>query len=733
MVAITFGGQPITIKLGENTDLAVRSAATASAAAAAAQAGVDRYFATIAAGVAGSSVGQFFASAESGSTRVYLRTGTSPFYVDQGDAAAPITRPLLGAIANIRTRSASTAAAFKTLSQTYNLEGYAGDVHVNETVVFLERDNFKLYGNGATIRNTNTTALTVNDTVSYVFFLGTSNYADTHRLTPYAVSSASGPIMTSVGNGSSKFAVGDKVVMLGATRYDATGAGLYYIYRNYHYSIVIAVTADTITLESAPPRELLADTPTIANATQQSLTSVWPEAPGYHLLYAPMIENVKLKSDVGGLYSGGGVINGVFRDIVAEGRNGWALNAMHNCLVDGLRFTAWRKCLELAEGSHRTVIRNVRGSIQDWAAKGDIGASPFFVAMNENCAACTFDDLDLDFGATSASGNAVQLGSGRDNEIRNARFRGSAHTGVALAVQARSEPGMSNLRSGYRNVYLDMPTPSSFFSCNDGGAGIDRAYCVDSTFIGTPTVRGSLLAGTNGSYLRNYVQNGNIEFAGTVTGWRIEGNTVDNGALTFPTTFTNNRVVGNYFKNGFNNLTSALLRSNTIADNDSDANRSLNAAAVIDDTPATTAITTTTANTPRWSMVCPAGTLSAGDRILIRARLAAGGTGAGGRNVAVGASTPTAGRQGCGSRSVTATGSMNVECELVVVSNTLIFFRTSIGGTEAGPSSVAVDNLTTNALTITVEAWSADGVATVVPYGCRIVPRKPGMREIPGL
>lgn len=63
----------------------------AEAAAVTAQAGVERYFATIAAGVAGSAVGQFFASAETGTTRIYERTALSPFYVDQGDAAAPST------------------------------------------------------------------------------------------------------------------------------------------------------------------------------------------------------------------------------------------------------------------------------------------------------------------------------------------------------------------------------------------------------------------------------------------------------------------------------------------------------------------------------------------------------------------------------------------------------------------------------------------------------------------
>jgi len=79
------------------SEVSEAEADAAALSAAAAQAGVDNYFATIAAGVAGTAVDGFFASAESGSTRIYKRTGTSPFYVDQGDAAAPATKALLAA------------------------------------------------------------------------------------------------------------------------------------------------------------------------------------------------------------------------------------------------------------------------------------------------------------------------------------------------------------------------------------------------------------------------------------------------------------------------------------------------------------------------------------------------------------------------------------------------------------------------------------------------------------
>lgn len=66
-------------------------AAIAEAAAVAAQAGVDRFRETIAQGIADFAVGEFFASAETGTTRIYQRTDTAPFYTDAGDGAAPLT------------------------------------------------------------------------------------------------------------------------------------------------------------------------------------------------------------------------------------------------------------------------------------------------------------------------------------------------------------------------------------------------------------------------------------------------------------------------------------------------------------------------------------------------------------------------------------------------------------------------------------------------------------------
>lgn len=53
--------------------------------------GIVAYRDTRAAGVADFAVGEYFTSAETGDLRLYKRTNVAPFYVDQGDGAAPLT------------------------------------------------------------------------------------------------------------------------------------------------------------------------------------------------------------------------------------------------------------------------------------------------------------------------------------------------------------------------------------------------------------------------------------------------------------------------------------------------------------------------------------------------------------------------------------------------------------------------------------------------------------------
>lgn len=272
------------------------------------------------------------------------------------------------------------------------------------------------------------------------------------------------------------------------------------------------------------------------------------------------------------------------------------------------------------------------------------------------------------------------------------------------------------------------PVCSQFFACNDGGAGIVRPFLADSRFSGTPSAYAATLDGTDGRLVRNRFESGNVQFASSsATGWRVEDNSI-NGSMTIGSG-KGNVIRGNYIRDGFTDIGSAQCRNNIIADNESEASRALNAAAVIADMQGAN-ITATAVNAPFRTMICPAGTLAPGDRIAIRARLVAGGTGGGNRNAALSVSTPGSGRLGCGSRVVTAYGSLNIEGELVVQSDTSIIFRTSIGGVESGPSAVTVASLAANPLTVAVEAW-VTGTEVVVPYGCRIIPMKLGMKHLP--
>lgn len=78
------------IRAGENTIAAQQAAATATSAASVAQ-GMANFRATFAEAIAAFAVGTYFTCIETGTIRMYKRTSGSPFYVDQGDPAAPLS------------------------------------------------------------------------------------------------------------------------------------------------------------------------------------------------------------------------------------------------------------------------------------------------------------------------------------------------------------------------------------------------------------------------------------------------------------------------------------------------------------------------------------------------------------------------------------------------------------------------------------------------------------------
>lgn len=57
--------------------------------------GSTNFRATFVEAIADFAVGQYFSCAETGALRIYKRTGAMPFYADQGDSAAPLTKALM--------------------------------------------------------------------------------------------------------------------------------------------------------------------------------------------------------------------------------------------------------------------------------------------------------------------------------------------------------------------------------------------------------------------------------------------------------------------------------------------------------------------------------------------------------------------------------------------------------------------------------------------------------------
>lgn len=631
--------------------------------------------------------------------------------------------------ASLAWRSEATAAALEALALEYPLlTGEAGAIHTVDTAPYIMRDRLVIRGNGAELRNVNPTPLDVDHNLSAGLNLGNSSVWETPLLTYYPVASASGSSLALSAGAGDNFAPGDLVVLHGATTYPGP-ENHYDIYRNYLRARVVKVTADEVVLDRSIPRELADDVPVIAN-TAEDMISYLPGAPQYYLLYAPHISDLTVSSDVGTALQNGGVIDGVFRDLTLHGRNGLALNAMQDCLFEGIRFVAWRKICELAEGSYGTVVRNMRGVLTDagtrFAGASDI--APFFIALGESSAECVLDDLAVDSGPNDATGAGVIFGSGRNNEMRNSRLRFPALTASAISIQTVATAGNPNADCGFRNLSVTAPVCSQFFVCSDGGAGIVRPYLEGSRFLGAPTVRAATLRGIDGRFYGNFFENGDVQLDNSTARCRIEDNTI-NGSMNL-LGGTGNVVRGNYIRDGFSGLSNNFLRTNTVADNESDASRRLAAAAHI--SALNSNVTTTFVNSAYASAVFAAGDLKPGDKIFVRSAANTASTGSTHIKNARVSVTSNGTTTGAGSRAVTSASTpCDVEAVIEVVTDTFLSFVTRIGDTTAGSGSVIVSSLNTYGLTVNLEYWTSNSAEGIVVRTARIVAVKPGMRHLP--
>jgi hypothetical protein len=614
--------------------------------------------------------------------------------------------------ANIEARTEPTAAALEALSDEFALlTGRAGVTHTVETAPYLRRDRLTIRGNGAELRNVNQTPLSGGaDSEQATLPVGNSNVWSTDALTYYPVVSTDGIVLTVRSGDGDNFADGTLVVVRGATHFNIV-AGDYNVYRNVIRARVVAATADTITLDRLLPRELLADAPVIANADQGTDT--------YYLLHAPHISNLVLSSDVGESLKWGGVIDGTFRDLTFIGRNGIALNAMQDCLIENVHVQGWRKFCELAESSFGTTIRHLRASLADASTKrnGSSDVAPNFISLGENCAECVFDDLLVNSGSNDSTLNACQLGPGRNNEIRNSVLRFPAHTGPALAIQSGGFAGNEIVDCGYRNVTVHAPVCSRFFLIKDVAQTVIRPYLIDVKCFGVPTVSAGFVSGDQGVLSNIWCEHGALDLSGSFTNWVIE------------------RC---YFPDGFTNLTPEVLQANPgIRDNESDASRRLNAAASI--TEGNTILVTSTATRNVYkSATFTAGDLKNGDKIFVYTKARAGGVGGTARSarLSVLAGAATSFVVGGSTTKTVTNAAMNMMAEITVATDpvsgidTVLAYHSIVGGTELS-ATVGIPSLADNDLTVNVEYWCENASDPVKVEEVRIIPVKPGMRHLP--
>ena len=626
-------------------------------------------------------------------------------------------------------RSEPTAAALVALAEERPLlTGEAGAIYTVEAPPFIMGQRLTIRGNGAELRNVNQTPLDQDHTLSVTLPLGISMVWNTSYLTYFSVEAASGPALTLPAGAGANFAPGDLVVLHGASKYYGPG-NEYEVYRNYLRARVVEATPDHVLLDRALPAELLADTPVIGNSAENMPTGL-PGASVYYLLYAPHISNLTLSSDLGTPFTYGGVIDGVFRDLTLDGRNGITANAMQDCLFDNVRFRAWRKICELAEGSHGTVVRGLRGALTDastrWAGASD--APPFFIGMSESCAECVFDDLTVDSGPNDTTGGAaVILGSGRDNEIRNSRFRFPALTRPALSIQSNPTPGHPTVDCGFRHLVVTAPGCSQFFTCNHAGDGLVRPYLESSRFYGSPNLRAATLNGEGGRLIDNFFENGDVGLAGgSTTGWRVEGNTI-NGAMVL-SGGSNNTIRGNFIRGGFIGLTDEFLKTNTINDNESNTSRRLDAASLISNTQES--VTTTAVNDVYASATFAAGDLEPGDKIFISTKANTSAFGTTNRFARV-SLTQAGATTGLGSMFISTPGApFAIEGMIEVRTDTLLVCDFAIDG-KVIHNVAPVASVAANGLTLNLEYWVSDPDEQINVRAARIIAVKPGMKHLP--
>jgi len=677
------------------------------------QAGVSKRTTTSAVGNTGQATVLADLAAPTGASRIGLTQGGN---VQQG--LRVITPDMKGAVSGVNSDTAMT-----TWSNAGPLLGLQSLDYQTTTTLFPSLQDTIIDLGGGSLVNTNTTALNVNDQVVITIQPGYTNLGSDDALTKYTVVSVSGVNITLGGTDASNFTVGAMIYIRGNSQYIQTvGADTNTVPTYVTRARVEAINGSVLTLDRGLPPGMEADTPLRIGNYNTAGRAVSYIAQNGFLAYRPVLMNGVIKSNIGNPMTGGGSVDALFFNLTFSGRNLQSLNACQDALFLKLRGVGnWRKLTELAGGSIGTSLYNVRGTLIDGSTKNGGGSDvgPFGLAFGENSQYNLWFDYNVSSGVNNfgASISAIISGSGRHNSAFQGFFNFPAHTGYGIGVQSNATAGNPNNDTTFQNTTMFLPVGNRFINVSDGGGGLTRPVFRFGKYFGT----------VSSGYA--------VNIAGSTEG-TLQGNWFESGTLRTSTSFSNWNIFNNYFPAGFDgSISDAIFQTNNIYNNDSAANRAANQAALqYWSGPAGDTITTTVANAVYKSATFPAGSLKAQDTIIAYADFAAAGTGAAARNVRISVTDGASVTTGMGSTNATTNGPLAIRSSIIILSNTVIRFQTQIftpTGVVNVNSFVTVADISTNPLTINLEAWCAVGTTpSIIASFCEILPRKRGFLPI---
>lgn len=609
-----------------------------------------------------------------------------------------------------------TAQKLETLANVDWDEPLTGSGSV-ETAAYPTRTGLSM--RDVTLGTTNATSLSTNDYHNVPLALGFMAGQVTYGATKYTVSALSDDKRTlTLGAGEGdNFAAGDVAFVFGTTKYDS---GSLRFPRAGVWSRVISKTGNTITIDHGVPIDIEDDDPILViNAGSYStsgLVSGDRTPANFHCVQDWTLTNCTIESETSDAWKWGGVLNGKFSDIRINGRHGISLNALQDCTFDRVTARWWRGSLELAQNSRGTTVRNYRGWQEDPSTKygGGSDQGTFIWHLGENSRDCLIDGAIDHATFCNASANAIILSSGVNNRIVNSTVHLPRYLGSLIGISTNQASNPVE-RCGIENSTFVGGASAQYFGILPvSGVQPKQCFVRNCTFKGAVTARAALIQGTDGGeVIGNNFEFGGLLFNGTTEGWRIEDN---------------------YIPDGFESLTNAILKKNTIRNNESDASRRIMAAAHVSRT--VEEVTTAVANTAYATMTIAPGDLAEFDQVFARIEgYGAGDTGSNNRHIRVTLDMWDGSPVELIDLVETAyTGAWWIDVKVNVLGNTSLtsFVRAeSTAGPKRTYGNLNAGDLATNGLEIVVEIWNNTAPVTTVVTDIAIAGQKAGFRNVP--